>query len=57
MLSKPKEENAKTHIEIDYKSDKIKLKEEKAKTHTLSPADKRPAALVRKYGELYAQNR
>ena len=30
---------------------------EVGKTPTLSPADKRPAALVRKYGELYAQNR
>ena len=31
--------------------------ERKKKTSTLSTADKRPAALVRKYGELYAQTR
>jgi len=48
-----KEESLKEALE----KEKRKKKAEEKKTHTLSPADKRPAALVRKYGELFAQNR
>ena len=47
-----KEESLRDALEKEKKK-----KKESLKTGTLSPADKRPAALVRKYGELYAQNR
>lgn len=47
-----KEEELKDALEKEKKK-----KKEVLKTGTLSPADKRPAALVRKYGEIYAQNR
>lgn len=47
-----KEEALKDALEREKKK-----KREALKTSTLSPADKRPAVLVKKYGELYAQNR
>ena len=34
-----------------------KKKKKEVTTETMTPMDKRPAALVRKYGELYAQMR
>ena len=45
---------------LQNKEDSLKEQlssERKKKTSTLSSADKRPASLVRKYGELYAQTR
>ena len=50
-----KEDNLKEQLAVEKK--KKKSAENLAKNGTLSAFDKRPAALVRKYGELYAQTR
>ena len=50
-----KEDDLKEQLVTEKK--KKKSAENLAKNGTLSAFDKRPAALVRKYGELYAQTR
>ena len=57
---KDKEENLKDQLVLVAEKKKKKRSEvevEPGKSGTLSSYDKRPAALVRKYGELYAQTR
>ena len=55
---KDKEENLKDQLVAEKKKKKrSEVEVEPGKSGTLSSYDKRPAALVRKYGELYAQTR